>query len=176
MEIILASKSPRRRELLSLFGAENFQVIPAEGEEKVEPGLSPGETVCRLAEQKAAEVAGRCGGDALILAADTLVYLENTRLGKPKDEDDAFQMLKMLSGRKHTVYTGLSLSFRGEVLTEYEASDVYFAEMTYKAVSYTHLQRHVHLHRCAGCRRQGDKRHLFLRSCTHVGNAPRGRV
>lgn len=130
MEIILASKSPRRRELLSLFGAENFQVIPAEGEEKAEPGLSPGETVCRLAEQKAAEVAGRCGGNALILAADTLVYLENTRLGKPKDEDDAFQMLKMLSGRKHTVYTGLSLSFRGEVLTEYDASDVYFAEMS----------------------------------------------
>ena len=125
----MASQSPRRRELLQMLGIKDFQIIPAGGEERVEEGLSPGETVCCLAEQKAAEVAGKCRGDALILAADTLVYLGAARLGKPKDEEDAFRMLKMLSGRKHTVYTGVSIFAAGKAFTEYEASDVCFAPM-----------------------------------------------
>ncbi len=130
MEVVLASKSPRRRELLPFLGIEEFKIIPAEGEEKLEPGLSPEETVMSLAGQKAAEVREKCGEAELIIAADTLVYLDEERLGKPADEDDAFKMLRALAGRKHTVYTGVALLRGDRLLADYEKSDVYFAEMT----------------------------------------------
>lgn len=110
MNIILASASPRRKELLEQIGL-SFTVIPAKGEERITKKL-PREVVMELSGQKAEEVAERLktqGTDALVIGADTVVVYQDRILGKPKDEQDAFFMLKNLSGKKHEVYTGVTL-------------------------------------------------------------------
>ena len=107
MRFILASASPRRKELLEQIGAK-FDILPATGEEVITKEL-PGEVVMELAKQKAEEVAKTAGADALILGADTVVAYEGKILGKPKDEADALRMLTMLSGKEHEVYTGVAL-------------------------------------------------------------------
>lgn len=110
MRLILASASPRRRELLQQIQME-FTVLPAKGEEKITKEV-PQEVVMELSEQKAREVAGRpdvMEGDALVLGADTVVVYQDKILGKPKDEQDALAMLKTLAGNTHEVYTGVTL-------------------------------------------------------------------
>ena len=97
MRFILASASPRRKELLEQIGVK-FNILPATGE-----------VVMELAKQKAEEVAKTAGADALVLGADTVVAYEGKILGKPKDEADALRMLTMLSGKEHEVYTGVAL-------------------------------------------------------------------
>lgn len=114
--IILASASPRRRELLGMFSLP-FTVCPALGEEAPPPHLTPEETVRALARAKADEVAGRVGAGELILAADTIVELEGELLGKPGSPEAAGAMLRRLSGREHRVYSGLCLR-RGERVLE----------------------------------------------------------
>ncbi len=108
--IILASASPRRKELLEQVGAE-FEKIPAVGEEIITDS-SPQQAVLDLAAQKAAEVAAKVREDAIILGADTVVAFGDKILGKPKDEADAKQMLSLLSGKTHSVYTGVSIVVR----------------------------------------------------------------
>ena len=107
MRFILASASPRRKELLEQIGVK-FDILPATGEEVITKEL-PGEVVMELAKQKAEEVAKTAGADALVLGADTVVAYEGKILGKPKDEADALRMLTILSGKEHEVYTGVSL-------------------------------------------------------------------
>ena len=109
MQWILASASPRRRELLKEF-LSDFEIIPAKGEEKTEAGLSPKELVAELAKQKAAEVAAlpEAQGKAVI-GSDTVVAFRGEVLGKPKDAADAKRMLSALSGKKHRVYTGVCI-------------------------------------------------------------------
>lgn len=107
MRVILASASPRRKELLERIGVK-FDILPATGEEVITKEL-PGEVVMELAKQKAEEVAKTAGADALVLGADTVVAYEGKILGKPKDEADALRMLTMLSGKEHEVYTGVAL-------------------------------------------------------------------
>ena len=107
--IILASASPRRKELLEQVGAE-FEIIPAVGEEIITDS-SPQQAVLDLA-AKAAEVAAKVREDAIILGADTVVAFGDKILGKPKDEADAKQMLSLLSGKTHSVYTGVSIVVR----------------------------------------------------------------
>lgn len=97
MRFILASASPRRKELLEQIGVK-FDILPATGEEVITKEL-PGEVVMELAKQKAEEVAKTAGADALVLGADTVVAYEGKILGKPKDEADALRMLA-------TVYKG----------------------------------------------------------------------
>lgn len=130
MKIILASKSPRRRELLEMLGFKDFEIIPASGPELSPEGLTPSDTVCGIALGKAREVAKNAEKGALIIAADTLVCLDGEFLGKPKDKEDAARMLERLSGRTHTVYTGVALIKDGEELCEAEASDVLFRELS----------------------------------------------
>ena len=125
-EIILASASPRRVELLRMLGVEKMRVIPALGEEKAEPGLEPDETVKRLALAKAREVHGEYGGDNVVIAADTIVYLDGEILGKPRDEGEAASMLRRLSGRTHSVFTGVAVIGRGMELVEAEETEVTF--------------------------------------------------
>ena len=108
--IILASASPRRKELLEQVGAE-CEIIPAVGEEIITDS-SPQQAVLDLAAQKAAEVAAKVREDAIILGADTVVAFGDKILGKPKDEADAKQMLSLLSGKTHSVYTGVSIVVR----------------------------------------------------------------
>lgn len=134
MDIVLASASPRRRELLSMLGLKDFKVIPAEGEEITEAGLSPAETVCALSRAKADEVSAKCGTAALIIAADTIVALDGDILGKPKDADQAFNMLSRLSGREHTVFTGVTVMRDGVISTEYERTGVRFREITEREI------------------------------------------
>lgn len=105
---VLASQSPRRRELLSRM-LDEFAVITDDSAETLIAGESPEQTVQRLAKEKADHVAEKLDGDAMILAADTVVVLDGHILGKPKDEDEAFAMLSALSGREHRVYTGIAV-------------------------------------------------------------------
>lgn len=125
MRIVLASGSPRRKELLEMLGLE-FEICPARGEESVQEGLSPEETVISLASEKAREVSARFPGDTVVIAADTVVCAEGELLGKPRDRADAVRMLKLLSGRSHYVYTGVCVMCGGVSLAEAEATEVRF--------------------------------------------------
>ena len=109
MNIVLASASPRRRELLAGLGLR-FTVRPADVDETPRDGEEPGAYVLRLAQEKAAVVA-RDG--EIVLAADTTVVVDGEILGKPVDEEDARRMLRRLSGREHEVLTGLALCEAG---------------------------------------------------------------
>ena len=130
MGIVLASGSPRRFDMLKMIGIEDFRVLPDTSDEEVTPGLSPEQTVCEIALRKALNVSAKCNSDDVIIAADTLVYLDGNPIGKPADRDDAALMLRSLSGRCHTVYTGLAI-IKGEVRrTGAEATDVYFRELS----------------------------------------------
>lgn len=128
MRIVLASASPRRRELLEMMGVK-FEVIPAVREE-MPCGLEPGRTAQITALGKAREVAWRVGNDAAVIAADTIVYVDGKALGKPENEEDAFRMLRMLSGREHRVYTGVAVISGGVEKVGFERTAVRFAEMT----------------------------------------------
>lgn len=130
MKIVLASGSPRRRELLSVVGVKDFEVCPAEGEEKTEAGLAPSEIVKSLSGAKAREVAEKFDGDTVIIAADTIVWAGGRVLGKPHSEDEAFKMLKVLSGKTHEVYTGITLIKGGETLSCAECTKVEFRELS----------------------------------------------
>ena len=129
MQIILASQSPRRRELLERMGLAPFSVIPARGEEIADPALSPPERVEELSRRKAAEVAAS-HPDSLVIAADTVVSIDGLVLGKPRSEEDAVRMLSRLSGREHTVYTGLTLRLGSRADTGHEAALVRFRPLS----------------------------------------------
>ena len=130
MAVILASQSPRRRELLGQMGFTDFIIRPAQGEEIIDPDLSPDKLVEELSRQKCAEVAALSGADDLVIAADTVVAIDGTVLGKPRSEQDAYAMLSRLSVRHHTVYTGVTVSRGGKVLTAHEATRVHFRPLT----------------------------------------------
>ena len=129
MRIILASQSPRRRELLERMGISQFDVIPAKGEERSDPNLTPEQLVEELSRQKAAEIAAD-HPDALIIAADTVVAVDGSVLGKPHSREDAQDMLKRLSGREHTVYSGLTVCWQGRSVTQHEATAVRFRPLS----------------------------------------------
>ena len=126
MNIMLASQSPRRRELLEQVGITGFQVISPDVDERVEPGLSPAGMVEELSLRKARAAADKTGPDGLIIAADTVVALDGAVLGKPRDREDAFAMLSALSGREHRVYTGVSVLRGDRAVTEHEETAVCF--------------------------------------------------
>ena len=109
MDIILASKSPRRQELLRKMGVTDFTVCAPEADESCPAGLTPEETVRCIAGKKADAAALLCPPDALVITADTMVFLDGERLGKPRDERDALRMLTALSGRTHSVCTGVTV-------------------------------------------------------------------
>lgn len=135
MKVILASASPRRKELLEQIGME-FEVIPATGEEVINH-TKPYEVVMDLSRQKAEEVAKRQRrGDFLIIGADTVVAFEDEILGKPKDREDAYRMISMLEGKTHKVYTGVTLLLQSEKESKtysfYEETEVVMHSMTQK--------------------------------------------
>ena len=117
MRIILASQSPRRRELLERMGLTQFDIIPAQGEERADPALAPAQLVEELSRQKAAEIA-QTHPDALIIAADTVVSVDGRVLGKPHSRQEAVDMLTALSGREHVVYSGLTVWYQGRSITQ----------------------------------------------------------
>ena len=106
--LILASSSPRRRELLNQVGIA-YQVIVADIDESIRPGEDAGEYVCRMAREKALEVHQRDGVTVAVLGADTAVVVNGRVLGKPVDREDAIRMLESLSGRTHEVWSAVAL-------------------------------------------------------------------
>ncbi len=126
--IILASGSPRRRELLQTAGV-NFKVCAAQGDEVLDPSLHPADAAVEIARQKAAEVAEKYPRDCVI-GADTIVVVDDLILGKPKDKNDAANMLALLSGREHTVYTGVCIINDGDENCFAEATQVEFYPLT----------------------------------------------
>ncbi len=136
MAIILASQSPRRRELLRQIGLEEFQVIPAEGEETLWAELNPGSLVEKLSQQKAGEVAKRCGPEDIVIGADTVVALGHQVLGKPGSPEKAREMLRALSGREHQVYTGVTVIKGDQQLVAHEVTNVFFRKMTEEEIEW----------------------------------------
>jgi len=135
MGIVLASGSPRRRELLRMIGIEDFDVIPDESHELMPQGLPPEQTVCEIAIAKAKNISRICNEYDTIIAADTLVYLDGLPLGKPESPAGAETMLKTLSGRMHTVYTGLALMRGGKHIACAEMTRVQFREISDAEIS-----------------------------------------
>ncbi len=133
MKVILASKSPRRKELLSTLGEKmgfDFEIIVSEVDETVEDGISPEEAVRILAERKGRAVAESVGSDFLVISSDTLVELDGKALGKPTDEEDAVRMLTSLSGRGHFVRTGVAVHYKGRVKSDVASTEVVFLPLT----------------------------------------------
>jgi septum formation protein len=124
--LILASSSPRRANLLRQLGLE-FEIIPSSVEENVNGYRSPIRLVTSLAREKAAEVASKVAS-GVIVGADTVVVLDGKQLGKPRDAAEAKQMLTLLSGREHCVYTGFTLLHMPsrQSITDYEVTRVKF--------------------------------------------------
>ena len=131
-ELILASNSPRRKELLGMLGLE-FSVIPDNTFEFIDQNLSPAELVMSLAKFKGDNVRKTLAQnrDAIIIAADTVVATNDTILGKPKSKEDAEKMLMALSGKSHTVYTGVYLieNITGKSSNFYEKTEVFFKNL-----------------------------------------------
>lgn len=134
MRIILASQSPRRRELLERMGITKFDIIPAKGEEIADPALSPQTLVEALSRQKAAEVADQFP-DALVIAADTVVAIDGKVLGKPNSPEHAIEMLTNLSGRAHHVYTGFTVRYGQTTVTAHEDTTVKFRQLTAQEIA-----------------------------------------
>lgn len=135
MKYILASASPRRKEILEQIGLE-FEIMSAKGEEVIRH-TRPEEIVMDLSRQKAEEIAGLRSKEAvpeLIIGADTVVAKDGIILGKPKDEEDAYRMLSMLQGDSHKVYTGVTLIWRKEtgvqVHSFFEETEVFMHPMS----------------------------------------------
>lgn len=135
-KLILASASPRRRELLDQVGVK-YEVIPSNVEEHIEDiDGTPTDKAEKLAYLKAREVAAKLD-DCLVLGADTIVVIDNEILGKPKDLDDAKSMLNKLSGREHKVITGVALidTKKNVEVISHETTSVKFRELTSRMIN-----------------------------------------
>ena len=127
-KIILASKSPRRQELLRLMDID-FRVVLKEVDESYPDGLSPAEITLYIAQQKA-EAFDEEVTDEVVLTADTIVSIDGLILGKPESAEHAIEMLQRLSGRVHEVYTGVCLLHKHEYNKFYDRSEVFFRKLT----------------------------------------------
>lgn len=140
-EIILASASPRRKELLAQIGLPF--TVRVSGVEEVITKTAPEEIVMELSAQKAADVKANAGKDSVVIGADTIVAYSDengTRiLGKPKNEEDAFSMLQLLQGKAHQVYTGVTICAGEETRTFYEKTQVQVFPMSEEEIrAYIH--------------------------------------
>ena len=129
MELILASQSPRRRELLSRLGLA-FTVRVADIDETMDPHQLPFDEVARLSRDKAAAVAETAPEGAVVVAADTVVVLENRVLGKPHSREEAAEMLRSLSGRPHQVMTGMTVRHGSHAESDTVVTDVHFRPLS----------------------------------------------
>ena len=135
-KIILASSSPRRRELLENIGVKFDIVVPMADESKIKRDIAPDVLVRELAILKALQTAKEIKGEHFVISADTVVYHDGKILEKPKNEEDAKHMLRSLSGDKHSVYTGVCVLKTPECRAECstEKTDVYFRELSEETI------------------------------------------
>lgn len=125
MDIILASQSPRRKELLKQLGLA-YRVVVADIDEHMDRALPPDRLVEAISAEKAAAAAAAAGVESVIIAADTVVALDGEVLGKPHSEAQAAEMLGKLSGREHQVYTGFTVRQGERIITRSQRSEVWF--------------------------------------------------
>jgi septum formation protein len=131
--LILASSSPRRKELLENLRI-TFTISGSEVDESFDPQLSPEDVVMDLAERKAQTIF-QDNPNAIVLGSDTIVVADGQILGKPADETEAVSMLKMLSGKQHDVYTGVAIISANDSTRFYEKTEVWFWELTDEEIS-----------------------------------------
>jgi septum formation protein len=131
--LILASSSPRRRELLGLLGLSP-EVVPADIDESWIPGEAPIPHAERLARAKAGVIAAR-RPDVAVIAADTIVVIDGEILGKPADAADAAAMLRRLSGREHVVHTAIAVAYRNDTASAVESTRVWFRSLSDDAIA-----------------------------------------
>lgn len=131
--IILASASPRRKELLEQIGC-CFRIETADTEEASGEGMTPSELVMKNAHLKAAAVAA-LHPDIPVLGADTVVSLDGNIYGKPRDREHAIEMLTSFSGRAHQVMTGIALAWKGRIWQAYETTEVVFAPLSAASIT-----------------------------------------
>ncbi|PWN65712.1 Maf family protein [Chryseobacterium viscerum] len=134
MKLLLASQSPRRKELLSSLGFE-FEVVKIDCEEILPEQIKIEDAAAYLSDLKAAAFRS-LEADEVLLTADTVVAVDNQILGKPRDEADAFKMLHSLSGRTHQVYTGITIKTAGQSFTETDVADVTLNVLTDEEIKY----------------------------------------
>ena len=132
MELILASQSPRRKELLGLFGLP-FVIRVVDIDETMDKTASAYDEVARVSREKAMAVE-RARGD-IVVAADTIVVCENKVLGKPHSQEEAMQMLRLLSGRDHQVMTGMTVLRDEKCLSCTQVTDIHFRELSQKEIA-----------------------------------------
>ena len=130
MDIILASKSPRRRALLEQMGVRDFRIVTPDIDEHMDRGLPPAELVRQISLEKAQAVAAQADPNTVVIAADTVVALDGVVLGKPAGKEEAFRMLSLLSGNRHQVYTGLTVLRGEQVFSQWEETAVTFRSLT----------------------------------------------
>ena len=131
MQLILASQSPRRKELLGLFHIP-FTVRTSDADETMDPKLPPEGEVARVSRLKAQAVPHEDGD--VVVAADTIVVCDGQVLGKPRSRDHAIEMLSLLSGRDHQVMTGLTVLAKGQQVSVTEITDIHFRELSQKEI------------------------------------------
>jgi len=134
MKILLASQSPRRKELLSSLGFD-FEVVKIDCEEILPKHIEIGEAAAYLSELKA-EAFRKLENDEVLLTADTVVAIDNQILGKPRDKEDAKNMLQKLSGKTHQVYTGITIKTLDKTFTETDVANVEFDEISDEEIKY----------------------------------------
>ncbi|QKJ29601.1 septum formation protein Maf [Mucilaginibacter mali] len=127
-KIILASKSPRRQELLTQMDVD-FRIVLKDVDESYPDGLTPTEIAVYIAEKKALAFDEEAG-DEIVITADTIVEIDGLILGKPETPEHAVEMLKLLSGRVHRVVTGVCLMYKGHVNKFFDVSEVFFRKLT----------------------------------------------
>lgn len=130
MNIILASASPRRREIMTKMGYD-FRVVQADIDENTN-AENVADAVCEIAKNKAAAVAEKEKG--LIIAADTVVSIDGKVLGKPKDREEAYDMLSLLSGKRHEVYTGVCVTAGNKTVVFSEKTSVFFRQLSVEEI------------------------------------------
>ena len=131
MELILASQSPRRKDLLALFGRP-FTVRVADIDETMDPAQPPFDEVARVSRRKAMAVAR--GETDVVIAADTIVVCQGRVLGKPHSSQEAVEMLQLLSGRDHQVMTGVTVLRQEKAVTFTEVTHLHFRELTHQEI------------------------------------------
>ena len=135
-KIYLASKSPRRRELLAGMGID-FDILTTDVEETYDPAWSPKEIVMHLSRLKLSPIdMAQYDPKTIFITCDTIVVVDGQIIGKPKDKADAERMLKMLSGNTHTVYSGLTVATPQKTLTDFRATEVVFDELPDDMIQY----------------------------------------
>jgi septum formation protein len=138
-QLILASKSPRRRYLLSQAGL-SFEVIPSAFDERSVPFSDPAQYVCALSQAKAEDIAAR-HPHSWVIGADTIVIIDGQMLGKPKGREAARQMLKQLSGQTHQVYTGYTICCRSQ---NQNFTEAICTDVTFKILSEVEIEWYIH--------------------------------